>query len=282
MKAVLSVLLIMFAVLIPSTFCARILGIVSIPSYSHQIVFQPLWKELSLRGHQLTILTTDPMKDPSLTNLREIDLHSSYKMWKRLSMNELAKHGILKLFSVALDVVKELLTEQLEHPEVQKLIKNETEYFDLLMVEGFYPTMFAFATRFNCPMIQMFSLDAPSNTYHLVGNPSHPVLNPPFLMPYIGKLNFAERLGTVLQTVFENLFNDFAFTRIQQSLVYKYFGDDYPDIQDIGRNTSLVFVNTDSVFHQIRPLSPNIIQIGGGIHLTDSQGLSKVNAVVYF
>ncbi|KAF2900031.1 hypothetical protein ILUMI_06156 [Ignelater luminosus] len=270
-----SILFIVLFSAIPSTLGARILGIVPIPSISHQIVFRPIWKELSLRGHQLTVLTTDPIKDPSLTNLTEIDLHSSYKMWKNFNMNKMAKYSTLEMFYLAKQAVECLLVEQLEHPEVQNLIKNETESFDLLMVEGFYPIMFAFAARFNCPMIQMFSLDAPPYTHQLIGNPSHPVLNPSFMIPYIDKLSFFERLGTVLGTVFENICHNYFGVRWQQTLTYKYFGNDYPDIEDIGRNTSLIFVNTDLVFHQIRPLLPNIIQIGGGIHLTRSQGLPK-------
>ena len=62
-------------------YCARILGVVPIPSYSHQIVYRPIWRELSLRGHQVVVMTTDPMKDPALTNLTEIDWHFAYGLY---------------------------------------------------------------------------------------------------------------------------------------------------------------------------------------------------------
>ncbi|KAF5275158.1 hypothetical protein FQA39_LY18665 [Lamprigera yunnana] len=63
--------------------CANILAIMPTPSYSHQVPFQPIWKELSLRGHQVTTITTDPVKDPSLVNLKEIDLSSAYPIWNK-------------------------------------------------------------------------------------------------------------------------------------------------------------------------------------------------------
>jgi hypothetical protein len=42
--------------------CARILGIFPSPSFSHQIVFQTIMKALVARGHQVTVISTDPLK----------------------------------------------------------------------------------------------------------------------------------------------------------------------------------------------------------------------------
>jgi glucuronosyltransferase len=41
---------------------ARILGIFPTPSFSHQIVFQTIMKALVARGHQVTVISTDPLK----------------------------------------------------------------------------------------------------------------------------------------------------------------------------------------------------------------------------
>lgn len=71
---------------------ARILGVFAFPSISHQIVFQPIWRELSLRGHQVTVLTPNPIHDQSLTNLTEIDLSFTYKTLKKFK--EKASQGL--------------------------------------------------------------------------------------------------------------------------------------------------------------------------------------------
>ncbi|KAK5638205.1 hypothetical protein RI129_012500 [Pyrocoelia pectoralis] len=65
--------------IISSANAARILGISPIPMYSHQLVFRTLWRELSLKGHQVTALTSHPLRDTALTNLTEIDMIQSFK-----------------------------------------------------------------------------------------------------------------------------------------------------------------------------------------------------------
>lgn len=70
---------ILLLLLAPQIQSARILGVFTVASISHQTVFQPIWKELSLRGHNVTVVTPNPLRDPSLINLIEIDVSSQYK-----------------------------------------------------------------------------------------------------------------------------------------------------------------------------------------------------------
>lgn len=43
---------------------ARILCAFQMAAVSHHQVFQPIWKELSLRGHQVVVVTPYPLKEP--------------------------------------------------------------------------------------------------------------------------------------------------------------------------------------------------------------------------
>ncbi|KAK5639953.1 hypothetical protein RI129_010764 [Pyrocoelia pectoralis] len=133
---------------------ARILGVIPTPSYSHQVVFQPLWKELSLRGHQVTLLTTNPMNDPSLINLTEIDLSFSYKFLED-NLAELinSSQNVLKWMDLTIISFNNVVDAQLQHPEVQKLIRDPNEHFDLLIVEYLTAPPIYFSKRFNCPYI---------------------------------------------------------------------------------------------------------------------------------
>jgi hypothetical protein len=45
-----------------STEAARILGIFPTPSISHQLPFQAIMKALAARGHQITVISTNPLK----------------------------------------------------------------------------------------------------------------------------------------------------------------------------------------------------------------------------
>lgn len=69
-------------------------------------------------------------------------------------------------------------------------------------------------------------------------------------------------------------------TSSQDVLVKKHFGNDYPYLEETLSKTSMLFVNTDPVFNPIRPLLPNIIQIGGGTHLSPPKPLPMVNSII--
>lgn len=258
--------------------CARILGIVSTPSYSHQVAFRPLWKELSLKGHQVTLLTTDPINDKSLTNLTEIDLHFTYELWNKNLGALVNNNNPLKFVQLILNTFSEIIELELQHTEVQALIQDETQHFDLIMVEFLFPTMFAFSERFKCPIIAMTSLDAPNGIYDIVGNPSHPIVNPDITLPFTGKLNFFERVISVLYNFITRCYYDNLLPE-QDLVVEKYFGKGYPPLEEISNKISMLFVNSDPIFHQIRPTVPTIIQIQGGNHLVSTKPLPKVNLI---
>ncbi|KAJ8959707.1 hypothetical protein NQ318_021899 [Aromia moschata] len=57
--------------------CANILVFSSAPAYSQQMAFLELWIDLSLRGHNVTLVTPNPVNNPKLTNLTEIDVKYS-------------------------------------------------------------------------------------------------------------------------------------------------------------------------------------------------------------
>ncbi|KAF2902531.1 hypothetical protein ILUMI_03654 [Ignelater luminosus] len=262
-----------FVVVTTPTFSARILGLVPTPSFSHQIVFRPLWRELSLRGHNVVVLTTDPMKDSTLTNLTEIDASSSYKLWNEMNFNEMLEMGFFEGMNKVISFFYDVMEEQMQLPEVQNLLKNETEHFDVVMLE--FPLLASFAERFDCPIILMSSADLPSYTYHALGNPSHPVLNPDLMLGFSYKLNFFQRLTSSLFTVSMEYIFKYGIMPFLDGLVKKHFGNDYSPLEETLKRTCLLLVNTNLIFQPPRPLLPNIIEIGGGIHITPAKPLPR-------
>lgn len=147
------------------THAKRILVIANYPSYSHQIVYRNLCLELNKQGYEIVSVTTDPIKNSSLTNYREIDLKYFYK-----GFPEFKKIIPFKNFFEAflqlnlLDVEESILwtaahivnREVFKNPEMKKLYATDSnEHFDAVIVaQG--PTQIslnAFAYRFNAPLI---------------------------------------------------------------------------------------------------------------------------------
>ncbi|KAF5286712.1 hypothetical protein FQA39_LY16195 [Lamprigera yunnana] len=267
---------------------ARILAYIPTPSYSHQVVFQPLWKELSLRGHNVTVLTTNPVGDLSLTNLTEVDMSFSYAKVTR-NVLELIDASPLVFVKKYIDMFNELFAEQLEHPSVQKALDDSSVGYDLVIVENLLPAPFAIAEKFKCPFIGISSLAAPEALYRSVGVPSHPIVYPDVLLPFITTDTLLKRIGSVMFSIFTKAL-EYYVESSEEYLVKKYFGDNYPPLSAITKNLSLLLVNSDPILDTVRPLLPVVVSVRG-IHRIPPKPLPKdlkevldsaTNGFIYF
>lgn len=139
------------AILVPHSESARILATIFTPSYSHQVTFRPLWRELAKRGHEIVLLTTDPMQEPDLKNVQEIDLKGSYEVMEQYGASELLSNSKGRSSKELVDMYIMALSKtadwQLSQPAVKELISNQSEHFDLIMVEMMFPTHLGFVDR---------------------------------------------------------------------------------------------------------------------------------------
>ena len=264
--------------LVQCVFSARILGIIPTASISHQVVFRKIWIELSLRGHEVVLITTDPIADPRLTNLTEINLHFLYDYMELYNVSNIVNDygdSPLTMINKFITVGDNLANLQVAHPEIQSLIQSEDKHFDLVMIEALDLTFYAFKHKFQCPLIGLLSLEASSEIYELMGNPVNPITNPDFMLPFVGKLTFMERLVSVLSRL---IFKFFIFSKVvflSDKRIQKNFGY-YPPVLDLVQSTDMLFLNVHPAFQGVRPLTPSIINIGGGLHLQAPSSLPKV------
>lgn len=268
----------LFFSIIAAVDCARILGVIPTPSFSHQVVARPLWRELSLRGHAVTVITTDPIKDPSLTNLTEIDLHFTYKTWrKRIGhiVRNFGRRQNVDYMKAVYDLYGVVFHEELSRPEVQNLIRNKTEKFDLVIAEYTQPIVFVFAKIFNCPLIGIGSMDATSSVYRSLGSPTHPILYPDLFAPSLGDGGFFGRLFNVRHDFLVKYVLSYYVKRVVDPIAAKYFGIDYSPYE-IARNTSVILVSKSPIFLSVRPVVPAVVYIGGGTHFMEPHPLQKV------
>lgn len=144
-------------------YSANILGVFPVPSFSHQKAFLNLVKELSFRGHQITIVTTDPLKDKSLINLTEIDMSHLYEFldnkgfYKTLSSDK-SLWSVLNGLRDTFDATAESIFET---KEMQHLI-NSNIHFDLIIVESHDAVFFALGNKFSAPVIGKYSIPSSS------------------------------------------------------------------------------------------------------------------------
>ncbi|XP_046752131.1 UDP-glycosyltransferase UGT5-like [Diprion similis] len=248
--------------------CAsRILCVFPYPSISHQIVFRRLTLALRERGHELVVVTPNPINDPKLKNFTEIDISFLYKPM------DLDWMGVGKTYSWYEAQVKLLpkyllMTESIiSHPELQKLYKPDSERkFDLLLLELIrWPVFLSFAEQFGIPVIGLSSTGLATQQHYGIGNPIIPS-HPSHWKSGIGALEhptFWQRLCNFVETWRFLYWYRTTYMQKQQEIVRKYFGNDISDLRDLEKNISLVFVNQPAPISFVRPNVPNIIDIGG-------------------
>ncbi|CAG9860676.1 unnamed protein product [Phyllotreta striolata] len=264
-KTMSKILLICFTLFVSYGEGAKILGVFMYPSISHQLVFQPIWKELSLRGHQVTIITPNPLKDPSLTNLTEIDVSFTYnKPAVKNPMRYVKKEqrSLTKVRAI-FDVFMELFEEEMQSAGVQELLNKKDEKFDLFIVQiSHYGNVFLpFANKYNTPVVGISSLGAFLHTHDVLGNPTHPVISPDILLGLSENMSFLERLNTFLYNISYRIYYYWVLLPEADKFSRKYFGDDIPYLGELDKNLSLVMLSANPLIHPPRPNVPNIINI---------------------
>lgn len=155
-RAVLSVLCILC--ISEQVIGAKILAIVHVPSYSHQVPFRPLWIELHKRGHEVTLIAADHTPNINSTTFRQIVVDEAYKVMRDLNyVNARLKNVTWLDFmkKYMLPAMKCVMGEIFNHPEVRQLYApGSKEKFDVVLIEMYYASaLFAFGHRFNAPVI---------------------------------------------------------------------------------------------------------------------------------
>lgn len=255
-----------FLLLVLLKYCcaANILGAILHTSISHQIAFRSLWRELSLRGHKVTVLTSDPMNDPTLTNLNEIDLSVAYNAWRSTDIVEYSERStVVQVIYKLMEVGENVLKVEMAVPGVQELLNNKNISFDLVIAEPFYPLAMAFSHKFDCPLVMALSQDGTTSMHEAAGNFAHPLLFPSYSLPFDHPLNLFQRTISVVSYFAERFIGNL-YMKHYTEVARKYFGEDLPDLIKISSERArLNIFYLNPAFGNVRPMAPATIAIGG-------------------
>ncbi|CAH0403387.1 unnamed protein product [Chilo suppressalis] len=294
MPKISEILFLFLLVLVVKNEAARILAIYPTPSISHQVAFRPLTLELIKRGHEVVVITTDPIfrKGEGPTNLTEIDVHdASYNTWRKGLLESDLTHGskndMIPQMKVMFKLLLKIITVQLHHEEINNILKGNIK-FDLLIHEAFYLSHLAFAHVLKVPVIQISSLGAVHDVTTIVGAPNHPLLYPDSIQQKIFNLSLWDKLNNLYMKYQMNSEAQ-RFERGMEDLVKKEFGPHVPAMSELKKKVDLVMLNVHSLWEMNRPTPPNMIYLGG-LHLKTEKELpndiksyldSSKNGVIY-
>ncbi|XP_026825069.1 uncharacterized protein LOC113561850 [Ooceraea biroi] len=154
MRAVVCVLYVILFSLSLSVNTGRILSLSVVPFLSHQLIYRTLNLVLHKRGHELVIVTTAPLKDPTLKNYTKIDVSYGFSIiteyndakWKISQME-----SCRQVFTITTEFMG-TIWDNLEFKKIYR--RNSGEKFDAIMMEPICDlSLYSMAHRFNAPLI---------------------------------------------------------------------------------------------------------------------------------
>lgn len=242
----------------------RILIVNPTASFSHQRAFIVVTKALAAHGHEITFLTTDPFETTN-PNIKQISLRFLYKdmgqMIQTVAVQELT---LRQMFAFFKPKMLEMMEEVFTNDAVQKLLTDETQNFDAVLVEQTgNPLMHAFADKYNAPLIGITTLEMFHWAHRSMGNPTHPVLHPLTITNYHPEdPNIFQRMKLIYnQYDYECLLEEMLEALVP--VVQKFFPENKRSISELMYDRfefAIECVSPAQGF--VRPILPNTKQIG--------------------
>ncbi|XP_068623988.1 UDP-glycosyltransferase UGT5-like [Battus philenor] len=288
-----STVIFLTCIVISSIESARILCVFPTPSISHQVLFRPLTLELTKRGHEVTVIKTDPLypKGHTLKNYTEIDVHDvSYSRWnKRLANIDKELRGKADILEILYNELTSILEDQIKTKHVQNILSYNRDYFDLLLAESCSRPALGLSNVFNVPVIQISSLGSGMNNQATMGASSHPLLYPSAIRKRVYNLTIWEKL-TELKEEFKQQMILKSTESYDDKVLKEIFGPDIPSLKQLYKNVQMLFLNVHPIWDNNRPVPPGVIYLGG-LHQNPEKELPKDlksyldssrNGVIYF
>lgn len=251
---------------------SKILALLPHPGESHFAFFFPVLEAAAEAGHEVTVIGHFPMENVSknyvdipldvklsLANSVDLEMFS-----KRFSFGHFIEFFMLRGWGL------ESCENALKSTAIQNLIKTKP-HFDLIIMENFNnDCMFGVTHRFpNTPIIGLSSCAVMPWFYDRLGSVSNPSLVPALFMGHSDHMTFKQRLANWIAHYGLKWMFRLLTAPPTNTLIRKYIGEDVPDVNELASRTSLMFVNQHYSLSGVKPLGPNVVELGG-IHISDT------------
>uniref|UniRef100_A0A1B6DQ16 UDP-glucuronosyltransferase n=1 Tax=Clastoptera arizonana TaxID=38151 RepID=A0A1B6DQ16_9HEMI len=262
-------LCVIFAIM-HSVIGAKILVFSPMPVYSHQQPIAALTKGLLARGHNVTLLTTNPIKIKS-ENFTEYDASSMYSLRSNPRLNQFYQEKVLGVFHLAV-ITSDMLIEfyklatitAFESSVIQnfvKIIYNET--YDVVISETMVAGPFlALGHITNAPTVSISTLSFWNLHGYPMGNPTIPTYMPNVLLPYSDHMNFIERIKNLYVSNYLIFLYNWKLLPLHEFYLRKYFGAEIPSVREMESRQSLQLICTSEILSYPVPKVPGIVHVG--------------------
>ncbi|XP_025408804.1 UDP-glucuronosyltransferase 2C1-like [Sipha flava] len=280
----LNVLFIVFSI-IWITNAANLLVFWPLPIPSHFYSFKPLFTELALQGHNVTVVSHFPESTP-MANYTDITIMDETTKYNESTTNRINDNlmdvincNFFQVLSIGWTLNKRYAESILHLKNLQNFITSESYTFDLVLIESFYQEYtVTMGHKFNAPVICITStLIQPTNS-HWIGLPSTFSYLLDIRSRSCDHKTFYDRLKSTYLGFVQIYLERYFYIPTQEEYINKYFNyknhESRPPIDVMLSNVSLILVNGDLSVGAPRPYLPNVIEIGG-LHIKVPKQLPK-------
>ncbi|GBP15236.1 UDP-glucuronosyltransferase 2B31 [Eumeta japonica] len=251
---------------------SKILVVFFFPEISHNILGNGYVRHLLHAGHEVTYITTRSFQKPS-PMLHQIHVQYPEYSSERIhfKLEAILKHEVLfkdylSIFNGIHDMSKYFLNQR----DVQKLINDPEQTFDLVIVEWMYTEVHCgFSALFRCPLIWATLTEPHWMLLRLVDEMPNPAYVPDFnsynSLP-LSLLERADELWTQIKILYEKSVvepkNDLLYEEVF-SAAGKKRGIILPPLREVKFNASFVLSNSHVSLGDAVRLPQNFIPIAG-------------------
>ncbi|XP_014289130.1 UDP-glucosyltransferase 2 [Halyomorpha halys] len=272
----------------------NILVMMPFPMYSHTKSYLPLFLELAERGHNVTMVSQFPLKEP-VPNFNEVIVEDTMKKRMDKFDQRAMEWFLMKVLGPRL-FCSFMLDSALESESLTAFLKDTDSKFDMVITETFFcqEPFIALGHKYGAVQVSVQTISLFMGLARVTGNPHNPAYMPSSLFPLTHHMNFWERSKNTLVNFVDYIMCHTSWMYLDywmRSRFEQYPGfENLPPIMDMFKNVSLVLVDNQMAISYPRPYLPNVVEIGG---LTIKEGdkldeewekylNESVDGVIYF
>ncbi|XP_063706100.1 UDP-glycosyltransferase UGT5-like [Culicoides brevitarsis] len=267
----LKVFLVISTLLIQNSSSYKILIIFPTGSYSHQRPQQAVSEGLLEAGHQLTILTPNPIKTTN-PNVTQVDIKFTYEYLKMFDLS--ASIDAYEMLSLVATYFTRMTDGLMNHKEFADIVKNvRNEKYDAVIIEALphFP-LFTAKEIFNTTLIGLVTLEMMPMFHRGLGNVIHPILHPSFFTDVPKNPTLWERIGIIHFLIYEMYWEKYDLFPACDSLIKKYFPETSKTSAELAQSLDFVIEGVTPVLGNVRPIVPNTVQVGS-LHIKEPKEL---------
>ena len=280
-KILVAVPLLLSSLFITITFSANILVLYPGSGKSHKISVMPIVEELAERGHRITIVSPYPTSTKS-KNIKDIFLPDAAEYINNMVFErfEAQKENPLKQLALLLQELESMVRvgyeSMMKNAEFLQIL--EDRQIDVIIQDGLMSEYCrVISHHLQVPFIAHYSMAVPSSMdLSQMGTSTDYAIIPNGIGIFTNEMTFFQRVLNTIQTKLLEMFYSYAVIRVMNEMTHEDFPDS-PTVEELGKEMSLMIINSHPVISYTRSLPPTVIPIGA-LHTRHANPLPMVNS----